>query len=494
MAVKNHLVFDLGASSGRAVAARFDGTRFDLEVIHRFENRPVLAGETLLWDFLRLHSEITIGIEKAARACGVIESIGIDTWGVDFGLVDGKGRIVGHPVHYRDARRNRMQAEVCTVIPARRLFDLTGLFVGSYMSLFSLCAMKADAAPELAAADRLLMMPDLFNYLLTGEAANEYAEATTTLAYNQAERKWEDRILGPLGIPAGLFREPVMPGTPVGKLQASVCRELDVAAIPVIAPATHDTASAVAGVPVTGAGSSWAFLSIGTWAVVGVETSSPVISSAVFESGYGNEGGVEGRNLLACNVTGLWIVQECRQKWMREDGSEITWDGVVRGCLEAPRLRSLIDVDDPAFAGVQPDMPRVIAERCAAKGLPAPSGRGETARCIYESLALKFRRRLEQLEGFTGRRIDLIHMVGGGTQNASLCQWTADATGVPVTAGPVETTVAGNLLMQLKGTGQIGSLEEGRGIVAASSETRSYAPRDRAAWDEAYGRYRRAFG
>jgi rhamnulokinase len=494
MASTNSLVFDLGASSGRAVAARFDGSRFRLEVIHRFENRPVRAGDTLLWDFLRLHSEIKVGLEKAVRACGTIDSIGVDTWGVDFGFIDRTGRVVGHPVHYRDARRNGMSAEVFKLIPARRLFDLTGLFVGSYMSLFSLCAMKTDAAPELAAADRLLMMPDLFNFLLTGEAANEYAEATTTLAYNQAEGKWEDRILGPLGIPAGLFRAPVLPGTPVGKLQGSVCRELDVPAIPVIAPATHDTASAVAGVPVTGADGSWAFLSIGTWAVVGVETPSPVITGEVFESGYGNEGGVEGRNLLACNVTGLWIVQQCREKWMREDGGEITWDGVVRGCLEAPRLRSLIDVDEPAFAGVQPDMPRVIAEHCAAKGLPVPSGRGETARCIYESLALKFRRRLEQLEGFTGRRIDLIHMVGGGTQNASLCQWTADATGVPVVAGPVETTVAGNFLMQLKGTGQIGSLEEGRRIVAVSSETRAYSPRDRAEWDEAYGRWRRVFG
>ena len=269
-------------------------------------------------------------------------------------------------------------AEVFKVIPARKLFDLTGLFVGSYMSLFSLCAMKADAAPELAAADRFLMMPDLFNFLLTGEASNEYTEATTSLAFNQAEGKWEERILGPLGLPSGLFRDVVKPGTLVGKLQQSVCRELDVPAVPVIAPATHDTASAVAGIPVTEAERSWAFLSIGTWGVIGVETPSPVITTGVFESGYGNEGGVEGRNLLACNITGLWIAQECREKWMREDGAELGWDAVVRGCLEAPRLRSLIDVDDPAFAGVQPDMPRAIAESCAAKGLPVPSGRGRS--------------------------------------------------------------------------------------------------------------------
>jgi rhamnulokinase len=494
MAVKNHLIFDLGASNGRAVVARFDGERFTLDVTHRFDNRPVLAAGTLSWDLLRLHSEIKIGLQKSVKAYPQIESIGLDTWGVDFGLIDRKGRLLGNPVHYRDARRNSVAEEVFRIIPARRLFDLTGLFVLSIMSLFSLHAMKGDDAPELASADRLLMMPDLFNYLLTGEAVNEFAESTTTLAFNQAEGKWEDRILGPLGIPARLFRPPVRPGTLVGRLQEGVRRELDVPAIQVIAPATHDTASAEAGVPVTEAERSWAFLSVGTWGVVGVETPSPVITGEVFANGYGNEGGVEGRNILASNITGLWIVQQCREKWMQEDGGEIAWDGVVRGCLEAPRLQSLIDVDEPVFAAVQPDMPRVIAEYCHGKGLPVPSGRGEIARCIYESLALKFRRRFEQLEGFTGRRIDLIHMVGGGTQNVSLCQWTADATGVPVVAGPVETTVAGNLLMQLKGTGQISSLEEGRRIVSRSSETRLHEPRDRAAWDEAYGRYRRAFG
>lgn len=239
---------------------------------------------------------------------------------------------------------------------------------------------------------------------------------------------------------------------------------------------------------------SWAFLSLGTWAVVGLETPAPVISDEVYEASYGNEGGAEGRNILASNITGLWIVQQCREKWMKEDGGDLPWDGVVRGCLEAPRFGSLIKVDDPVFAAVQPDMPRVIAESCARKGITPPSGRGETARCIYESLALKFRRRLEQLEAFSGKRIELLHMVGGGTQNFSLCQWTADATGVPVVAGPVETTVAGNLIMQLKGTGEIGGLKDGREIIARSSETRSHIPRDSAEWDEAYAKYRELFG
>jgi len=494
MATRDYLIFDFGASNGRAVLARYDGDRFTLEVTHRFDNRPVRVAGTLHWDLLRLYSELLIGIQKSLKASSQIRAIGVDTWGVDFGLIDPKGRLLGNPVHYRDERRNAAAPEVFRIIPERELFRRTGLFVLSMMSIGGLYAMKRDDAPELAAADRLLMMPDLFNYLLTGEKANEFAIATTTLAFDQTAKKWDTEILGRLGIPGRLFSPVVMPGTQIGCLQETVRRELEAPAIPVIAPATHDTASAVAGVPVTAPDRSWAFLSLGTWAVVGRETPAPVIGNEVFDAGYGNEGGAEGRNFLASNITGLWIVQQCREKWMKEEGGNLPWDGVVQGCLEAPRFGSLIDVDDPLFAAVQPDMPRMIAEYCTRKGITPPRGRGETARCIYESLALKFRRRLEQLQAFSGTRFEILHMVGGGTQNASLCQWTADATGVPVVAGPVETTVAGNLVMQLMGTGEIAGLKDGREIIARSSETRSHIPQNTAAWDEAYKRYRGIFG
>jgi sugar (pentulose or hexulose) kinase len=493
MATRDYLVLDFGGSNGRAVLARFDGKRFTLEVTHRFDNRPVRLAGTLYWDILRLYSELKIGLQKSLKVSPHIRSIGLDTWGVDFGLIDSKGKLLCNPVHYRNERRHAAAAELFRIIPEREMFRRTGLFVLSIASICDLYAMKLDDASELAAASRLLMTPDLFNYFLTGERSNEFSIATTTMAFDQTAKKWDSWILDRLGIPEHLFSPVVMPGAQIGCLRPEVQRELETDAIPVIAPCSHDTASAVAGLPVVDQERTWAFLSLGTWAVVGQETPSPVISSEVFDARYGNEGGAEGKNFLANNITGLWIMQQCREKWMKEDGGDLPWDGVVKSCLEAPRFQSLIDVDYPQFASVQSDMPGVIADYCARAGMGAPSGRGEMARCIYESLALKFRRRLEQLQLFTGKRVELLHMGGGGTQNAALCQWTADAAGVPVAAGPVETTVAGNLIMQLKGTGEIAGLKDGREIVARSSESHTYIPRDSAAWDEANARYRSIF-
>ena len=496
MASRKYLIFDFGASSGRAVVAIYNGKTFRLDEVHRFENRPVFATGTLYWDLLRLFSELKIGLQKAVRKYGRLDSIGLDTWGVDFGLIDRNGKLLANPVHYRDARRNGASAEVFRILPEFELFRLSGVFTNTFASLYHLYTLQVDDAAEFRDARRLLMMPDLFHYLLTGEAGNEYTNASTSLMYSQLEKRWEPRILRAYGLPESLFSEPVLPGTLVGAVQKAVAEELEVPAIPVIASATHDTASAEAGIPASSARGAWAFLSLGTWAVDGMETPEPVVSEAVFRAGWGNEGSALGGTFLANNINGLWVIQQCREKWQQEAGREIGWGEVVQAALQAGPRRVLIDVDQPCFAAPQPDMPLVIGDWCRGKGQAAPAGMGETARCVYESLALKFRYRLEQLAGFTGRSIELLHLVGGGSQNVPLCQWTADCLGIPALAGPAETTAAGNLLMQLKGTGEIRSLEEGRELVCRSFRLRLHTP-DPAArgdWDEAYGRLLKLLG
>jgi len=489
MAYKNYLIFDFGASNGRAAVARFDGQKFDLETTHRFDNRPVYAAGALYWDILRLYSELKMGLQYSVKKYKNIISMGLDTWGADFGFIDKNGKLISNPVHYRDEKRSNDANKLYKIISREELFKLTGAMINPIFDLFHLYSLKLRNATEFVNRDKFLTIPDIFNYFLTGETYNEYTRLTNSIMYNQKEKKWEDRIFDKLGLTKDIFPEIIMPGEKIGSISGDVCTELEIETMLVIAPVTHDTPSAVAGIPVADKNKNWAFISMGTWCIIGQETKSPIINDETMKAGFSNEGGAEGLNLFVKNITGLWIIQQCRERWIKDEGSDISWDEIVKMSFSAEAFKSFIDVDDPVFSKPQVDMPKVLQEYCKNRGQNIPEGIGEISRCIYESLAMKFRHDLDALEKLTGDKIELLHLVGGGIQNKLLCQWTADVTGSPVVAGPTETTSVGNLLMQLKGTGEIKTLEEGRKISLASSKVTSYQPKDKNRWDEAYSRY-----
>jgi rhamnulokinase len=490
MAQMDFLIFDVGSSNGRSIVAHFDGRRFAMEVTQRFDNRPVIAAGTQYWDILRLFSEAKIGLQKSCRQFPQLVSMGLDTIGCDFGFIDRRGRLLNNPVTYRDRMRYERAAELHKIIPRWELFELSAGPTTEIMSIYQLFSFKYEQAVELREAARFLMMPDLLNYFLTGRACNEYTNATLTLLCDQVGKKWEKRILQRLGLPEEIFGEIVMPGTRLGTLQPEVCRELEMAPLPVVAPATHDTASAIAGIPVAGAQQDWAFISLGSWGVVGMETDEPLFSRVAQDAGYGNEGAASGTTFFVRNFNALFILQQCREKWIANRGGEISWEEIVTASLQARPMGGFIDVDAPCFGVPQVDMPEVIRAYCREGGQPVPQDLGEIVRCVYESLALKFRFRLRQLEDFTGRRIEILHMVGGGTACDPLCQWTADACGIAVVAGPTETTTAGNLIMQLKSNGEIASISDGRQLVRSSFALRDYMPQEPSPWEEAYSRFK----
>ncbi len=493
MAFKNYLITDFGASNGRVVVARFDGRKFSLEEVHRFDNTPVYAAGSLYWDVLRLYEELKRGIQAAVRTYGKIESMGIDTWGIDFSFIDKNGRLIANPGNYRDEKRWAIANALYERIPLLDLYRATGGITLPVASIYQMFYLKSIDAPELLNAHRFLMMTDLFNYFLTGRALNEFTAAAITLMYDQKGRKWERSILEAIGIPEDIFPEMLMPGSVIGPIQESVCRELGIPPITVVAPCTHDTPGAIAGIPVVNEHRNWAFLPIGTWCIPGMEAKELIIKEEGMAAGYYNEGGAEGQNLFVKNTTGLWLIQQCRKRWMEERKGEIAWDEIVNGARGARRFGSFINVDAAAFAEPKADMAAAIRDNCRGKGLPAPGDEAEVARCVFESLALRFRYDLDMLETLADTRLQALYVVGGGARNGLLCQLTADATGLPVSAGPVESATIGNLLMQLQATGEIRNLEEGRMLSLASTDVAHYEPHDREAWDEQYGRYRAAF-
>lgn len=473
MAQQTVLAVDLGAESGRVMAITFDGASLALEELHRFANTPVNLRGTLHWDFLRLWHDIQHGLERGRERQPA--SLGVDTWGVDFALLDEQGNLLGNPVHYRDTRTEGMMAAVFARVPRAQVFAHTGIQFIPINTLYQLMSLVERRSPQLDIAATFLTIPDLLNYTLTGARVCEFTNATTTQLFNPRAGTWATDLLQQLAIPDRIFPEIVPPGTRLGDFEG----------VPVIAPACHDTGSAVAAVPA--ATESYAYISSGTWSLVGLEVEEPVIDEAALAANVTNEGGVGGTYRLLKNVMGLWILQQCRATWAAA-GERYRYDELVALAQGTPALRSLVPVDDDAFLppGDHPHQIRVLCER---SGQPVPDSVGAVVRTVLESLALAYRHVLHQLESVTTERVDVIHIVGGGSQNTLLNQMTADATGRPVLAGPVEATVIGNALVQLIALGELANLRQARQLVATMGEVERYEPRDTAVWDEAYTRY-----
>ncbi|HID86690.1 MAG TPA: rhamnulokinase [Anaerolineae bacterium] len=488
MATRKFLAIDLGASSGRAVVGLFDGERLRLEEVHRFPNGPVRVLNSLHWDVLRLFEEVKGGLAKCVKTYGTdIASLGLDTWGVDFGLLDARDELLGNPYHYRDRRTDGMMEEAFRRVPREEIFERTGIQFMQLNSLYQLLAMAVQGSPMLDAAQTFLNMPDLFNFWLTGRKASEFTIATTTQCYDPRAGDWAWTMLERLGLPTRIFGEIVPPGTRLGPLHPAVAEETGAGDVPVIATAGHDTAAAVAAVPARG--HDYAYISSGTWSLMGVEVDEPLITPQSLAYNFTNEGGVEGTIRLLKNIMGLWLVQECRREWAQA-GEELSWDDLTRMAAEAEPFGGLVDPDDSRFLPPG-DMPKRIQSYCAETGQPVPQSKGAIVRCALESLALKYRWVLERLEEMLGRELPIIHIIGGGSKNWLLNQLTADATGRPVVAGPDEATSIGNILMQALALRHIASLEEGRELVRRSFEMTTYEPRDPARWDEAYARFLR---
>jgi rhamnulokinase len=484
-AQKKLLAFDLGAESGRGVLGLLDGTKLELEVINRFPNGPVRTLDTLHWDVLGLYRDMLQTLRLCAAAYGPLDGLGIDTWGVDFALLGRGGTLLGNPRNYRDPHTEGVMEEAFRIVPRGEIFRRTGLQFMRFNTLFQLLALQRARSPLLDVAETLLMVPDLFNFFLTGIKVNEASDASTTQLYDPAARTWAHDLTAAFGLPGRILGTLVPPGTVLGPLRASVASETGLSPAPVIAPATHDTGSAVAAVPAQG--ESWAYVSSGTWSLMGAELPAPLINETVQRYNFTNEGGVNGTTRFLKNVMGLWLVQECRRTWERS-GQTYSYEELMRLAEAAPPFGSVVDPDDGSFI-LPPNMPAALADYCRKTGQPAPAGPGAVVRCALESLALRYRWVLERLEELLGRRLDVIHVVGGGSQNTFLCQLTADACNRQVLAGPVEATAIGNVLVQAMGLGLVGSLGEARELVRRSFEVRSYSPRNPEGWQGPYERF-----
>ncbi len=485
MSHHSFLAFDMGAASGRAILGQIKNHKLHLQELYRFPNRSVLICGHLHWNIFDLFEEMKKGIVVCISDKGVQpESLAIDTWGVDFGFLSDGDSILGLPYSYRDSRTDGIMEEFLKILPREKIYRLTGVQFLQFNSLFQLYALVRNKSPILDQLSDVLFIPDLFNFFFTGEKATEFTVATTSQLYNPVEKDWEKELFEAIGISRSVMQKIVQPGTIIGELRDSVVEETKMPHTPVVATASHDTGSAVAAVP--GEGHNWAYISSGTWSCMGIETFEPIITEKAMRLNFTNEGGIEGTFRVLKNIMGLWLLQECRRSWKKNHN--LSYDEQLRGAERASAFKRFIDPDWKGFL-IPPDMPGAICEFCNNTGQTKPESPAEFVRCVLESLALKYRYVMTQIKEISPKTINRIHIIGGGSQNELLCQFTANATGIPVLAGPVEAAAVGNILVQAFSSGLLKNHEEMRRISRLSFQLKHYEPRKVNEWNTAYERF-----
>ena len=487
--MKRVLSFDFGASSGRAMLAELKDGKIEMREIHRFSNDTVIVGGTMYWDVLRLFFEIKTGITKAVNEGG-FDAIGIDTWGVDFGLIDKRGKLISNPVHYRDTRTEGIAEEIADIISTEELYGRTGTQYMRFNTLYQLIYLKNHEPEQLENAEKMLLIPDLFAYMLTGEVKAEASIASTTNLFDPYKKDWDFELIRNLGLPESIFPTVIKAGETYGMLSDEICEELGCKKVPVIAVNEHDTASAVVATP--SLTDDFVYISCGTWSLFGIESKTPILTNQAAELNFSNEGGYKDTIRFLKNIMGLWLIQESRRQWKRE-GDDVGFDVLEKEALSAEPFKCFIDVDNPAFETAG-NLPRRVVEYCERTGQYVPKNRSEIMRCIYQSLAMKYKYTFNMLGKISNREYRRINVLGGGIKDKLLCQMASDACNVEVLAGPSEATVMGNIAVCYEALGEIKDFSGIRQTVSDSTELKRYTPQNNEEWEKAYEDYLKILG